>query len=278
MLAGSALALAAPAAAQGPIAPNPAAPDGIANRPLSWTDWADLALASPVVIVGVVCDTDRLGRRDAPDVPSGEVRALVHVNLRAALKAPSVLPAGAAWRWQGRADGRGRPPFGKGTTVLAFARQLPGGADPAVLPLSLVAPHAQQPWSAAAEAQLRAILAQALEPGATGLMVTGLRDAFRSVADLPGESESQFFLVTEAGGALTLVVRRQPGADPVVLVATGDVVAGAMPVARQTLLWRALACGMPERLPDGLGADADLALDYAAARQRIGACDRTPGL
>lgn len=249
-----------------PAQPAPLAP--------SWTDLADLALAAPVVLVGQVSKVDRLPRKETPGLPADEVRALVQADLSAALKSPSVLPRGAAWLWQGPADAKGRPPFGKEAQLIVFARPLSGGARPEVQALQLVSADAQVPWSAQAEADVRAILQAARQPGATGLMVTDVRDAFHSEGDVPGASESQFFLRTEGGRPISLVVRRMPGAQPQVLAAAGDLVDGAAPVAPQTLLWRALACGLPASLPGALAGQTALAADYALALGSLGPCGR----
>jgi hypothetical protein len=252
--------------------PAPAAPR-IGAEP-SWTDWADLALASPVVLSVVVGSVDRLSRRAAPDVPAGEVRAIVRAGLSAAIRAPGVLPAEAAWRWQGPADGRGRAPIPKGAPLLLFAAPLSGGGDPAVQPLRLIGPNGQQPWSAGGEAIVRDVLQQALVRNARVMLVTGVKDGFRSEGDVPGTSESQFFLEASDGRPLTLLVSRVPGAEPEVRAATGDLVDRARPIEPRTLLWRGLACGMPEELPARLAENPGLAEDYALARARIGACGR----
>jgi hypothetical protein len=259
----------APATAQPPVAP------AAVSAPLSWTDWADLALAAPVILSATVTDVDRVSRAENAGLPPGEGRALVRAALSAALKAPAVLPAEAAWRWEGAVDQRGRPPFAAKAPVLVFGAPLSGGGNPAVQPLRLVARHAQQPWSSEAEATVRDILRQAQAPGATGLMVTSIRDGFRSEGEVAGTSESQVFLATQGGGFLTLLVRRAPGADPEVTVATGEIVDRAKPVEPRTLLWRGLACGLPPELPAGVAADAGLAADYRFARKAIGPCGRT---
>ncbi len=251
----------APAAAQ--IGPAPA-----------WTDWADLALASPVVLSLVVTDVDRLSAREAPDVPLGEVRAIVRGGLTAAIRAPGVLPAEAAWRWQGAADPKGRAPIIRGARYLLFAAPLSGGSDPAVQPLKMTGSAALQPWSAQGEAILRDVLGQVLGGKARAMLVTGVRDGFRSEGDVPGASESQFFLEASDGLPLTLLVTRAPGAGPQVRAATGELVDRAQPVLPDTLLWRGLACGMPDALPAALAGNADLAADYAMARTAIGPCGR----
>lgn len=243
--------------------------------PLSWTDLADLALASPVVLSAMIRKADRLGRKDAPDVAAGEARVLVRADLVAALKAPTLLPAGAAWIWQGPVDARGRPPFGKAAPVMVFAALLSGGGDPAVQALRLVSPHGQQPFTAQSEAAVRDILSQAIRPGAGGLMVTGVSDGFRSAGDIADSSESQFFLATEGGKPMTLIVRRAPGTAAIVRVATDEFVDRAAPVQPSTLLWRGLACGLPDALPPRLAENPELAADYALARESIGLCGRT---
>lgn len=251
------------------------APSSPPSRPLAWTDWADLALSAPVVIAATATDVDRLSKRETADLSAGQGRVLVRAALTAALKAPGVLPAEAAWHWEGAVDRRGRPPFAKKDPVIVFGQPLTGGGNPAVQPLRLVARHAQQPWTADSEALVRDVLKQALAPGAAGLMVTGLRDGFHSKGDIPGTSESQFFLATEGGSPLALVVRRAADSAAQVLVASGEIVDRAAAVRPRTLLWRGMACGMPAMLPEALAADAELVTDYAFARAEIGACGRT---
>jgi hypothetical protein len=271
MLAVVAIAAAAPAALSGQAPP---APQRMAV-PLSWTDWADLVLASPVILSGTIADIARPPASDRTAPAAGQGRVLVRMGLTAALQAPGLLPAEAAWLWDGPVNARGRPPFARNEAVLVFGTPLSGGGNPAVQPLRLSGPNGQQPWSADAEAGVRDILRQAQAPGARGLLVTGLRDGFRTEGDVPGTSESQFFLTTQSGGSLALVVRRAPGRDTETLVATGDLVDRAQAVAPRTLLWRGLACGMPPVLPPGLAADAGLAADYAEARGSLGDCGRT---
>jgi hypothetical protein len=259
-----------------PVSGQPAPPVVVAPQigpQPSWTDWADLALASPLVLSVVTNDIDRLSQRDAPDVPAGEVRAIVRAGLTAAIRAPGVLPAEAAWRWQGPADAKGRAPIPRGARLLVFGEPLTGGSDPAVQPLRLTGTAAQQPWSAEGEGVVRDVLKQALG-GKRAMLVTGVRDGFRSEGDVPGASESQFFLEASDGLPLTLLVTRVPDAAPQLRVATGDLVDRAQPVAPRTLVWRGLACGMPAALPPALAGNAGLAEDYALARQQIGPCGR----
>jgi len=271
----------APAAGQAPVRALGGRDHGVRDVPAppigpvpAWTDWADLALAAPVVLHVRANAIDRFSRREAPDVPSGEVRAVVRADLAAAIRAPGVLPAEAAWRWQGPADAKGRAPIAKGARYLLFAEPLSGGSDPAVQPLKLTGRHALQPWSAEGEAIVRDVLTQALGGEARAMLVTGVRDGFRTEGAVSGTSESQFFLDASDGLPLTLVVTRSPDAAPSVRAATGELVDRAQPILPKTLLWRGLACGMPAALPPTLAADAGLAADYALARERIGPCGR----
>lgn len=240
----------------------------------SWTDWADLALAAPIVLIADVRRVARLGRRAAPDVPAGEARALVEGDLRAVLKAPAVLPAGAAWLWQGPATARGRPTVARGQRLLLFAQLLPGGRDPATQPVALIARDGQQPWTPEAEATVRAILTEALDPRLARLAITGVQDGFRTEGDVAGQSDTQLFLSTAEGRPVTLVVRRRPGETPLVLAATGDLVDAAEPIRPRTLVWRALACGLPQTLPAHLAARPALVADYRLVRDSLGACGR----
>lgn len=235
-----------------------------------YTDLADLVLASPVIVRATVTRAPRLSRRLAPDVPPGEARHLVEARLVSLIKGEGLAPAGAAWLWQGPA---GAAP-GRGTELLAFLVPAEGGR-PEVRPYRLVAATGQLPHSAALEARVRAILAEARAPGGVP-RVTGVRSGFHVPGTVAGESESQFFLSAASGGPFTLLVLRRPGAEPEVKVATGDLIdESAAPVAPETLLWRTLACDLPVTLPAALAGDAGLARDWEAARRAIGACGRT---
>ncbi len=255
------LALGDPVPAQGAQAP-PAGP--------SYTDLADLVLASPVILHATVTRAQRLPRRLAPDVPQGAARHLVEARLVSLVKGESLAPAGAEWLWQGPA---GEAPK-RGQELIAFLVPAQGGR-PEVRPYRLVAAGAQLRHDAALEARIRAILAEARAPGGIP-RVTGVRSGFHVPGTVDGESESQFFLAAASGGPYTLVVLRRPGAKPLVKVATGDLIdESAAPVAPETLLWRTLACDLPARLPGDLAREDGLVRDWEAARTMIGACGRS---
>lgn len=245
------------------IPPTPAGP--------SWTDLADLTLSSPVILRATVTDVTRLGRKQAPDVPQDQVRALLQADVQAVIAAPAVLPARIEWLWQAAPDPRGRPAIARNSSVLIFAAPVPGRAEQ----LRLVAPNAQLPWTPESDAAIRAVLAEARDPAVAGLRVTGISDAFHAAGTVNGESESQFFITTGAA-PLTLVLLRRAGAQPALRVATGELVDdSAAPVRPRTLLWRALACGLPTSLPARLASEPALVADWSAIRDSLGPCGRT---
>jgi hypothetical protein len=99
--------------------------------------------------------------------------------------------------------------------------------------------------------------------------------AFRVPGAVPGEAESQFFLSTRDGRPVSLVVLTRPGEGRRLTVATGDVIDdAAQPVSKETLLWYRLACGLPPKLPAGIG-DAAVADDYRFVLTSLGPCGRT---
>lgn len=235
-----------------------------------YADLVDLALAAPLIVRATVVDADRLGARAAPDVPAGRARMLVMADTGAALRAPGPVPARLEYLVDLPLDARGRPPRLKGMAVLLFAT--PAAGRPGQL--RLVSARGQ--LDAAEEARVRAILT-ALAKGAPPA-VTGVANAFHVPGAIPGEAESQFFLRTERGGPVSLIVLSRPGLAKTLQVATGEVIdEAATGVARETLLWYRLACGLPEALPEGIGDDrVALAADWAFVRGTLGRCDRTP--
>lgn len=261
LLAACLMLLAAPAAGQA-MPPAREAP--------GYTDLADLALASPVILRAGVVRANRLSKRLAPDVPAGQARVLVEARLTAVLKGEGMLPAAAEWLWQGPASAMPR----KGDDLLTFLAPAPT-RRPEVGVYRLVARTGQFRHDPALEARVRAILAEARAPGGVP-RVTGVKSGFHVPGTVAGESESQFFLSAATGGPFTLLVLRRPNAAPVIKVATGDLIdESAEPVRPETLLWRTLACDLPPSLPAELAADPGLAADWATARQAIGPCGRT---
>ncbi len=235
----------------------------------SFADLAALSLAAPIVVRATVVKAERLGKRDAPDVPAGTARMLVTAATTAAIAAPAEVPPKLGFLLDVPVDGRGRPPKLVGSDELLFLR--PGSAPGDVV---LVAAQGALPWSAAADATVRAVLTAARN-GSTP-EITGVTSAFRVPGAIPGEAESQFFLATRSGKPVSLVVLTRPGTGRTLTVATGDVIdEAAKSVPRETLLWYRLACGLPRKLPASLDAGPEVADDYAFVLSSLGPCGRT---
>ncbi len=226
-----------------------------------------------------------LGRRAAPDVPAGERRALLEAELVRVAKAPGEVLGRARWLWQGPAPG-GRLPVARGDDLLLFLAPAGSGAiagaGAETAPGRALGPDwrlanaaGQQRWSPALEASLEAILAEA-RLADTPRSLPAISHGFHVKGTVAGESESQLFLESDRGRPVALVLLRRPGAEPELRAASGDLIdESAAPVRPRTLLWRALACTAPERLPPALAADEGLAADWAEIRRQIGPCDRT---
>ena len=235
----------------------------------SFADLAALSLAAPVVVRATVAKAERLSPRDAPDVPAGRVRLLVTATTTAAIAAPGGVAPKLSYLVDVPLDAHRRPPKLVGDDVLLFVR--PGSAPDQV---ALIAAQGVVPWTAGADATVRAVLTAARRGDAPA--ITGVTSAFRVPGGVPGEAESQFFLSTAAGKPVSLVVLTRPGEGRRLTVATGDVIdEAARPVAPNTLLWFRLACGLPAALPAELAAAADVADDYAFVLSSLGQCGRT---
>lgn len=248
-----------------PLPPTPA---------LAFADIADLSLAAPTIVRATIGSTSRIADKEAPGLAPGRARLLVTANVDAALVAPGAVPAVLSFLWDAPLDARGRPPRPRAVPVLIWAAT--PAADGAA---RLVSRAGLQPWDAATEARIRTIIA-ASRSGEVP-QFTGVANGFRETGNLPGESESQFFLTTAgagggSGGTVAMVVTRRPGERLRVAIARGDVIDdSAAPVRPESLLQYRLACFLPPKLPAGAGADAALAADWQAALAAIGPCGRT---
>lgn len=243
-------------------AASPAAAAGFA-------DIAALSLAAPIVVRATVVKTERLGKRDAPDVAPDRARLLVTAAVTAAIAAPGGVPPRLTYLVDEPLDDHHRPPRLDGADVLLFAR---AGATPDQV--ALVAAQGAMPWTADLDAAVRGVLTAAR--GASAPVVTGVTSAFRVPGGVPGEAESQFFLSTRDGKPVSLVVLTRPGEGRRLTIATGDVIDdAAKPVPPRTLLWYRLACGLPSKLPASVDAGAAVADDYRFVLTSLGPCGRT---
>ena len=236
-----------------------------------FVDIADLTVAAPVIVQATVARAERLSDKDSPGLAKGHARLLVTAAVDAAIVAPGAVPAELTWLWDAALDERGKLAKRKNMSVMAWiAIPTPDGKT------RLVSPNAQQPWTPALDAQVRAIATEAKSGAAPAF--TGVTNGFRADGTVAGESESQFFLRAADGLAATMVVTNRPGMARKVAISRGDVIdESAAAVRPGTLLWYRLACALPRTLPAAAGGgDPALAGDWAAAMASLGPCERRP--
>jgi len=245
---------------------------------LTYADLADLALAAPVVAHLRVRDADRLDPELAPNVPLGHRRFLVEAEVVALIRGSGGIEGRVSYLVDLPNDSRGRPAqLRRRAEVLVLAARVPN--RPAEL--RLVAADAQLPFTAANAERLRTILREASAADAPA-RITGIGRAFHVPGNLPGESETQFFLQTADDRPISLSVLRRPDQEPRWAVALSEMVdEAAAPPAPDTLLWYRLACALPARLPPEVLREADpnqaraIQADYRLVIDGLGPCRRT---
>lgn len=270
------LALSVTLAAAFPASEQPNNQQGLQN--LTYADLADLGAGAPVVAHLRIRGADRLGEREAANVRAGFTRFEIDAEVVALIRGTAGLPARVRYLVDLPNDSRGRPPrITRRGEYLVFATRVPNRPDE----LRLVTADAQVAYSAAAAEQLRGIIreASAAEPPPR---ITGIGRAFSVPGNLPGESETQFFLLTADQRPISLTVLRRPGEQVRWSVALGEIVdEGAGPPQPNTLLWYRLACTLPARLPADALAEATpeerpaIETDYRVVRDGLGACARS---
>ena len=244
---------------------------------MTYADLADLALSAPVVAHLRVERSDALSERETTGVPAGHRRFLIEASVVALIRGEGGLPARVRYLVDLPNDARGRRQrIRRGTEYLLLASRAPGEPDE----LRLIAPDAQLPFDAATAAQLRGILGESLAPEAPPRIV-GIGRAFHVPGSLPGESETQFFLLAADNRPISLSVLRRPGEEPRWSVALGELVdAAAAAPEPGTLLWYRLACTLPSTLPveslseAGAGEARAIRADYQLVLERLGRCQR----
>ena len=245
---------------------------------LTYADAADLALAAPIVAHVRVSRASALRERDAPGVMPGHRRFLVQADLVSLIRAPDSLPQRVSWLVDLPNDSRGRAArLPQRSELLLLAAPVSGRPGE----LRLVAADAQLPYSAALADRLRAILQEAHSDGAPP-RITALGRAFHVPGAIPGESETQIFLMTADGRPVSLSVLRRPGERPRWAVSLAEMVDDNAAAPRpETLLWYRLACALPPSLPAQSIASASrqeaaaIRADYRFVLDSLGPCARS---
>lgn len=250
-----------------PVSPAPA---------YTYADYADLALRAPIVAIGTVREAIRLKDEQAVGVRPGHARFYVEADVTTLIRGASGLSSRVAYLVDAPLTAKGKAPKLKKQRVILLAQPVAGRPGE----IRLVARDAQLPWTAPAEATLRAIVKEAVQPDAPP-RITGIGNAFHVPGTLPGEGETQIFLTTPDGRPVSLNVIRRPGEEPKWAVALSEIVdEAAAPPERNSLLWYRLACALPERLPDEALENANPEFnefarrDYQLIQQALGDCAR----
>ncbi|MDB5697395.1 MAG: hypothetical protein JWN69_199 [Alphaproteobacteria bacterium] len=248
-----------------------------AGSELTYADIADLAVAAPVAAHVRVTQAIELKDKDS-GAPPGRARFYVEADVVSLIRGGQDVPASIRYLADLPRDAGGKTPkLRKKAELLILAAPVAGRPGE----LQLVARDAQLAWTPALADRIRTILKEASAADAPPRII-GIGKAFHVVGSLPGESETQLFLLAADGRPISLNILRRPGEQPRWAVALGEIVdeAAAAP-APDTLLWYRLACGLPRVLPalsfgdaDAVSADA-IRADYRLVLDRLGPCVRT---
>ncbi|WP_223798309.1 hypothetical protein [Sphingomonas nostoxanthinifaciens] len=251
-----------------------AAPPPVVNGGLTddygYVELADMAFAAPLAVAADIVSAVPLKPAEAGDVPPGKTRYYVHADVRALVSGRADLPPQVSYLVDLPTDKKRKL---KAVPVLLLAAPTARSGE-----LRLVGARAQVPRTPDNEARLRSILTASVAADAPP-QVTGVQRAFHVAGSLPGESETQIFLRTADRRPISLNVLRRPGERPRWAVALTELVDdSAAPPKPDSLLWYRLACGLPQRLPEGAVTgqspeDADAArADYQVVLTGLGPC------
>jgi hypothetical protein len=244
----------------------------------TYADLADLALNAPIAAHARVARATALESERTPELAPGFARFVVDAQIVSLIRSPEGLPSRIIYVVDLPRDAKGRAPrLKKGTEFLLLAAPVPGKPGE----IRLVAPDAQLAYAPDRAEMLRAILREGAGRDAPP-RITGIGRAFHVPGAIPGESETQIFLLTADNRPVSLNVLRRPGQTPLWSVALSEIVDdAATPPVANTLLWYRLACTLPRALPRQSFAEADaqgaaaIQADYRLILERLGPCART---
>lgn len=250
----------------------------VAAPTLSYADLADVALAAPVAAHVKLKRATAVEPERSPGLAAGRTRFYVTAEVVSLIRGSSGLPAEVAYLVDVGNGADNKPvKLRRNAEYLVFGRVVAGRPGE----LQLAAPDAQLAYAPAAAETLRAMLREAGQTGAAPA-VTGIGRAFHAPGSLPGESETQIFLLAADGRPISLSILRRPGEQPRWGVALTEIAANvADPPAPNSLLWYRLACTLPRALPQQSLAEAEpgqqaaIRADYAVVLESLGRCART---
>ena len=256
-----------------PASPATAQPNAAAAPVPGRADYANLIQRAPTILTATITRAREIDRDQAPGLAPGFRRLLVRAEVDGVIAARSAVPGTISYLVDVPETARGRAPKLQGKRVQLFLGREQGPGE-----FALAHRYGQQPWSAEREEIVRRLVREQADPKVRAMRPRAITSAFHVEGSLPGESESQIFVDTEAGTPISLVVLNRPGERPRFAVATGDIIDSAAeaptPGSLTALL---LACGLPQALPEDVTVSGDheaLARDYALVRTSLGICDR----
>lgn len=271
-------ALAAPLLFAACATPNSAGPAPIAPMAVTptYADLVSLIEDAELVARAGIQDQAVVEPERAPGLAPGNVRLYVEAQTESLLTGPGGLGESLTYLVDLPLDERERAPKLRDSSVLLFAKRVPG--SPAAL--QLVRPDAQLPATPEMESQVRSLITELLSPDAPP-EIADVRDVISVPGNLVGESETQMFLATESGDPVSLTIIRRPGMAPQWGVSWSEIVdQAARPPEPDTLEWYRLACFLPQSLPADAFLQADSAAraqartDYALVLEQLGECER----
>lgn len=243
----------------------------------TYADLADLALDAPVAAHVRIADATRLRPEEAPGLAPGKTRFYVEADVISLIRGAQGLPAKVSYLVDLPNEPNGRPPrLRKKSEYIILAQRVAGRPSE----VRLAGPDAQIPYNAADADRLRGMLREVTRADAPPKIV-GIGKAFHVPGSLPGESETQIFLLAEDQRPVSITILRRPGETPVWAVSLTEIVdnAAAAP-QRDTLLWYRLACSLPRTLPQQSVAESEpdeaqaIRADYRLVLDRLGPCTR----
>ena len=239
-------------------------------------DLIDMAVDAETILSATVTKTRTIPQDKSPGLAPGYRRLLVDAEVDALLTARGSVPAEIKYLVDLPEDARGRAPNIREQRVLLFLGREYGPGE-----FALAHKYGQQPWTSERETDVRRFVTELADPKLNALAPTEVVSAFHVPGSLPGESESQVFLQTEAEQPMSLVILNRPGETPRYAVATGDIIdpnAGAP--AKGSVVALGMACDLPAALPDDVLEEkspserAALEKDFAFVREQLGECER----
>ncbi len=241
---------------------------------IDYPRYAAQVIEAPLIIDATVRSTSRIRGDEASGLAPGHVRYYVTADVLSLIRGTTAIPPRIGYLLDVPFDSRGRAPRLNRLRVLLFARPVPGRSDQ----VQLLSNDAHYDWSPERDSLVRRIAREVVSPDAPP-EITGVGNAFHTPGDLPGQGETQIFLLTARNDPISLSILRRPNGERSWAVSLGEIVGeGSRPPERDTLLWYRLACGLPGALPNGnVAADmpehaAIVREDYQFVLDSLGPC------